>query len=276
MDYSEIGRKGANKFWNKFYTDERFREMILEKWKHQNKDPIKSHNAAKIAANARWEKYRKNKIEIEKEKVIIPEDTEENIILKYRLCGYLTGDGSLNIRSEKANPKRVHSDVRFYPDDEEMLKAFLEAFTKLYNKRPKIIQDGYFFRLHKSSKIICRDLLRFTKFGSLEWKVPTLKINLEAKKEWLKAFFDCEAYVNEKTINLQSVNGQGLREVQRLLLEFSIESKIYEYSRKNKRWNKNYILVISKKESRLLFLNKVGFNHSKKRYKLEMCFAGIA
>ena len=142
MDYSKNGKKGAKKFWIKFYSDENFRKYIIEKWKQPKKDPIKSHNAAKIAAAARWKDHKKeNTKNVKTEKY--PKDTRENIALKYRLCAYLTGDGSLIIRTEKSRPKAVHSDIRFYPDDENMLRSFLEAFTYLYKKEPKIYIEIY-------------------------------------------------------------------------------------------------------------------------------------
>ncbi|MBI4174319.1 MAG: hypothetical protein HY517_01635, partial [Candidatus Aenigmarchaeota archaeon] len=216
MDYSQIGKKGARKFWERFYSDSEFREKIIESKKHPMKDPVKSHNAAKIAAMARWKNHKKRNFK-KPISIGIPPDTHENILLKYRLCGYLTGDGSLFIRSEKSRPKAIHSDIRFYPDDEKMLDSFLEAFTKLYNMKPKIYRENKFFRLQKSSKIVCRDLMRFTKFGTMEWKIPELKSNKDAKIEWLRAFSDCEAYVGKKAITLTSVNKRGLHQVQKLL-----------------------------------------------------------
>lgn len=44
----------------------------------------------------------------------------------------------------------------------------------------------------------------------------------------LRAFFDSEAYVHPKgKIRVESVNGKGLKEVQKLLLSLGIQSKLY-------------------------------------------------
>ena len=88
------------------------------------------------------------------------------------------------------------------------------------------------------------------------------------KREWLRAFFDCEAYVGKRVIQLQSVNNRGINQIKDLLNEFKIESKIYGYERKHEKWNKNYILCVMKKASRERFLKEIGFTHARKLEKL--------
>ena len=108
------------------------------------------------------------------------------------------------------------------------------------------------------------------KFNSLNWKFPNFN-SKEEKTEWLKAIFDCEAYVSikhRKYINFQSVSKTGIYSIQKLLKEFEIESSIYTYKRKNPKWNLNYLLFIRKKENLNKFNKSIGFNHLKKQERL--------
>lgn len=93
-------------------------------------------------------------------------------------------------------------------------------------------------------------------------------INSESKKEWLRAIFDCEGYIGKKYIKLQSVSKYGIKDIQKLLKEFGISSKIYKYKPKNEKWNKVYMLFILKNQSIIDFLRKIGLNHEVKLNKL--------
>ena len=197
-------------------------------------------------------------------------------ILKSKLFGFLAGDGSVLIRKEKKSKVTTHHDIAFYPDHDSLIDVFIHAFTYLYMKKPTIKYRGNHYSLRVSSKQVCLDLLKNAKFGTHTWEVPLDFLDsIECKKEWLRAFFDCESYVGKRQIQLQSVNKKGIFQVKNLLEEFGIESKIYKYERKNKNWSTNYILCIGKKDSRKQFLNKVGFNHRSKLGKLEKQFASV-
>lgn len=205
--------------------------------------------------------------------------SNKNLIsLKARIFGYLAGDGYVSIL--KGGNGYNYYEINFYPDDYSTLVMFVEAFRVVYRKEPAIYRykNKRIYYVRCRDKKICKELLSIARFKSLEWNIPfKLLKNVKSKKEWLRAFFDCEAHVARKQIQLQSVNFSGLKQVQKLLQHFSIESKIYKYERKNKKWNTNYILCIMKRESRKNYLKKIGFNHSKKKEKLESILkAGMA
>ena len=84
----------------------------------------------------------------------------------------------------------------------------------------------------------------------------------------MRAFFDAEAYVNDKRICVQCVNKKGILQIHELLKQFNIESSLYTYRRENPNWNVNYHLVIQKKHARNIFLKTLGFNHKEKMRKL--------
>ncbi len=215
----------------------------------------------KLNVESRWRKIQ------EKEKKYIQYNKNKYLHLKARLFGYLAGDGNILIGNRISN---FHHTVRFYPDHKSMIKPFCEAFVKVYNKLPKIKKLNTHYFLSVDSKVIVRDIIDNAKFGILNWEVPfNILINKNNKKEWLRAFFDCESYVGKEHIKIQCVNKKGIKQIKQLLSEFSIKSNMYSYIPKNKNWNINYILIIGKKEMRKKYLNTIGFNHQLKLAKLK-------
>ncbi len=216
----------------------------------------------------RWgKKLTKTKKELEKK--ILPRHLE----FKARLCAYLAGDGAVLKRPAKKSKNSIFRyDIAFFPDNLKMAENFSSAFYALYGKRLRIIQDKKYnyLVLRCSSKIVYFDLIKICKFKSLEWNVPFDFLSTDSMKtEWLRAFFDCEAYVGKNRINLQSVNKKGIYGIKKLLKILGIEtSRVYEYKRKQKTWNMNYILELRGKTELKNYLNLIGFNHSLKQQKL--------
>jgi len=188
--------------------------------------------------------------------------------LKARLCGFLAGDGSILVR--KDNDEKMHYVLRFFPDHPSLIEPFTESLFELYSKRPIIKKDYANQGIICYSKVVVEDLLNTAKFGILSWQVPfSLLKDKRTKIEWLRAFFDSEAYVGKNNIRVQTVNERGIKEVQQLLAEFGIESKKYTYKPRNKNWKKVHILIIGSKDNQLKFLNTIGFNHQIKASKLK-------
>ena len=215
----------------------------------------------KNVAIARWQNI------YARETLRIHENTAKNPELKARLIGYLMGDGSVTVRKE-ANGT-IHYQMGFYPDDPEMRKSFLRAFTKIYDRKPRVrrLQGHYSVRI-ESKPIVC-DLLSYGSFRSLEWKISRqITESTSSTVEFLRAIFDSEAYVGKKGIVLQMVNKEGIAKIQELLGMFNIKSTIYTYHRKQINWNTNYILCIGRKTDRASFLKHIGFCHGRKRRKL--------
>lgn len=193
-------------------------------------------------------------------------------IEKARLIGFLTGDGSLTSLKNYKNGK--HHDIRFYPDDKRMVKIFVDDFNKLYLKKPSIRKLKKYYIVHVSSKPAWEDLMSISNFESLDWDFPEILQSQKEKIEWLRAIFDCEAYVYEdkNKISFQTVSLKGIKSIKKLLDEFGIDSKIYSYKRKNPKWNINYLLFIEGKNKIGKFYNEIGFNHLNKQLKLKnMC-----
>lgn len=184
------------------------------------------------------------------------------------LCGFLSGDGSVQDRYP-------HYEIDFYPDDKKVALIYRGIFRDLYNKKLVIRkQRRYFgncFSLRVKYKKAFMHLKSLTTFGRLRWRVPRFVLKEYAlKKAWLRAFFDCEGYVNPngKVIQIQTVNKAGLKQVKSMLNSLDINSNTYKYERKNKNWNTNYILCITG-NSIENFSSIVGFNHSRKSKMLK-------
>ena len=190
------------------------------------------------------------------------------------MLAYLAADGSVTV-NRKRNKGRGHSDIRFYPDDAALVSAFIEAFLYLYRRKPTVRRAVNHYRVYVSSQVACAHLLQFGTFGSREWRLPfTALTSTERKREWLRAFFDCEGYVGKRCIRAESVNERGLDDVQCLLKEFRIPCRRYVYNRENASWGVNYILNIGTLEGRRTFLKEIGFAHSLKAGKLRSQLQG--
>jgi hypothetical protein len=59
-------------------------------------------------------------------------------------------------------------------------------------------------------------LLSLGDYSGLNWTIPE-NLTREQIKEWIKCFFDCEAYVNHysKSIQVKSINYRGLKKIQK-------------------------------------------------------------
>ncbi len=215
------------------------------------------------AAKRRWEKVRQLQL------LEICERKKLNGYLEKKafLIGCLMGDGSVFHYTDKNF--KDHYCISFYPDSLRVTKLYVKYFYEVYGIKLKIKQEKNYFSVRIKNRVIYDDLQNCGPFDSLHWSIPLNDLSSKkAKCAWISAFFDCEANVGKRMIQVQSVNCQGILAIQRLLQEFSIESKTYVYVRKKKSWNVNYILCIMKKESRVNYLNEIGFNHPKKQYRL--------
>jgi hypothetical protein len=214
----------------------------------------------KKVALARW-----NKILSEERKHIL--DTAEASVLKAALCGFLAGDGSIQVRKEKTF---LRYDIGFFPDDDIMLTTYCDMLKKLYGKIPSIKRKNEMYSVRLSSRIVVEDLLNQASFGLKNWDLPhSLFSNNGAKEAWLRAFFSADGYVGANTIRVQTVNKNGMINVSKLLRQLGIDHKMYRYVPCQQAHSIVYIVAILKKSARQLFLDKIGFWHSKKTAALK-------
>ena len=214
----------------------------------------------KKIADSRW----KSKIAKEKAAMI---QNEETRILKAMLCGFLAGDGSVQVRREKSYN---HYQLDFFPDDELMKDVYIGALNKVYLKNPSTKKLKNYFAVRKTSKLIVTDLLKLAKFDTHNWNLPNSILTCqESKINWLRAFFSAEAYVGKKTIRVQTVNENGMKNISNLLSEFQINHCNYKYQPKQETYSKVHIISINQKSARERYYKIIGFYHKKKTETLK-------
>lgn len=266
---SELGKLAMKKFWTRFRLDSEFRDRIIKSRK-MAKGTKWIKRASLMGVKARLKNYKKK----EKEFLIRLKNFSCSNKFLSRLCGFLIGDGSISVYYGNNIPSY---EIRFYPDNLCVAKLYIKTLRQIYGKIPKLKNLGKYFSARIKSKFICKHLTNITSFKSLSWKIPKkILSSREDKIEFIKAYFDCEAYVGKRMIQVQSVNSTGLNQIRKLLKEFEINSKIYKYVRKNRHWNPQYILCVLQKDSRKKYLNDIGFNHPNKLQKLKQTFAGFS
>ena len=88
-------------------------------------------NISKLGVKARQRKIKKDLLDGEKILKNKLKSKEFTLILA-RLCGYIMGDGSI-IHGKERNRNAIHYDIRFYPDDLDMAKIYIDSFEKIYS-----------------------------------------------------------------------------------------------------------------------------------------------
>lgn len=220
---------------------------------------------SKLGLEARWRKQH-SKVRIS------PILSKEKISINAYLCG----DGWIKIRKENKKENNVHYEIKIALDNFDLSKKVVSFFVKEYNIKPVIKYRQGYYEIGIKNKPACLDLLKLSRYNSLNWCMPK-NLNPELIKEWIKCFFDCEAYVSPYSQNIQvkSINGNGLLSIRKELELFNIQSKVYgPYKQKSSTpYNKHsdyYVLIVPKKDSNLKkYESLISFNHPDKRYNLK-------
>ena len=187
---------------------------------------------------------------------------------KARIIAHLMGDGAHYLTKHSYN-------LKYEVRDEESLKEFNDDLIKVYGLEPSwfwntsgITGKPIKFVLLRS-KLAFEDLLRYATYFSKDWhiKTPIIKSSKAIKREFLRAFCDDEGSIfkNKKQgiVRIYSINLNGLKQIQKMLMEFKIFGRIYSgYGLKRN----VYGLVIYDIRS---FCEQIGFNLKRKQEKLE-------
>lgn len=199
-----------------------------------------------------------------------------------KIHGYICSDGYITKRKEK-NRNVTHYMVQFSADDKKMLKEYLKNFESLYSKKLQL--DKYTLKKYKcltvrcSNKKIYQKIIKYGKMGTHDWRMPFKNLPTNNHiKEWIKCFFDGEAYVSQhnKNIQVKSVNKKGLNDIKKSLDKLNIKSKVYgPYNQKKPNQNDYYMLLIQGKNNIIKYKEKIGFYHSKKQNKLNKIYAVV-
>ena len=176
--------------------------------------------------------------------------------------GYLCADGY--VCTNLPHQKHKYYSIGLRNTNYTLLKDFQNKFYSIFKIKPKL-EKGQRCRLY--SKEIYYKLMENGPYHSNNWRYPNL--SKENSKYWLRAFFDCDGWVEcnkrkSRMVCAESINREQLPFIQKSLKELNINSKIYP--RKNR---KTATLTIPDKISIINFEKEVGFLHPKKKKKLK-------
>jgi len=183
---------------------------------------------------------------------------DENLAVVH---GYLCADGYVIKNPE--NQKHKYYSIGLRNQSIVLLEDFQKRFQSFFGIKPRIGHD----RARIYSKEIHNKLVKKWNFYSNSWKLP--KMSDRNLKLWLRAFFDCEAWVEvqcrkNRRIGLDSINHKGLVAIQAALKSFNIESKIKNIKNRNM----SRLQIFGKKNIEK-FANEIGLLHPEKIEKLK-------
>lgn len=212
-------------------------------------------------------------------KIIIPKSSKKLSKEKARIIGYISADGYI---SKKLHNKKIiyygpkikigytkanRYYIAFYNKDKKVINKFISDFYKVY--KVKLKYNLKKIEVKTTSIEIYKDLIKYTKYGSRKWKIPSkILANKNFKREWLKVFCDCEAHIDNykkyhKLVIISSVNKKGLQKIQnKILKDFKINSYI------NGPYEGCFRLKIAGKDNLIKFRKEIGFYHPSKIKKL--------
>jgi hypothetical protein len=145
-----------------------------------------------------------------------------------RVHAHLCGDGSVFKYPTINKGRKFRAEVGYYNNNQRLLESFRKDFSKLFVVKMK---------MRNNVSVTISSIMRynyfienFGKFGSREWRIHNSIKNSskEIKLEWLKAFFEDEAY-HEKRYNrlkTKSMNYLGLKDAKDLLDSMNITCNI--------------------------------------------------
>lgn len=174
--------------------------------------------------------------------------------------GYLCGDGYVVRNPPEQKHKYYHIALRNY--EPVLLHDFQRRFQQRFGLKPRIYPNE---RCIIQNKAIYEYLTKEYVYGSYVWRLPQMRPEL--LRHWLRAFFDCEAWVEcqarqNRAVRLECVNQTGVGAVMKALLALGIKSTPGSHRHL-------YRLSICGKENLMRFQKNVGFLHPKKSKLLE-------
>lgn len=193
---------------------------------------------------------------------------EKLTIAKARIIAHLIGDGAVYQSNHDYNMKYEVKDLQLLSSfEKDMLSVYGLKLTKGFKNSGITGKPIPFVRLR--SKLAYEDLLQYATYNSKDWRIKNwiLSSSKNIKREFLKAFFDDEGSIvpqgKKGIIKLYSINKYGLKQVQKILLEFNINSELNSgYGAKRN----VYALLIKDLKK---FYNEIGFNLERKQKKLD-------
>lgn len=221
-------------------------------------------------SSAAKEGVKAGRIKIRKHR--LPEDLKLDKNLAY-ILGVLCGDGYMDYNNKR---------MTYYIGLDVVDKDFFEEFKKtLYNffkikptdefkkSKNEKWKDQFITRL--CSRAVCDYINNIGDFKRDRWRVPDMLKNSDksVKGAFLRGYFDSEGNVDKgsRRVSAPSINLKGIKEIQFLLNDFGIRSKIELKERTG--YLDIYVLKIQDRKSIELFSEYIGFSIKRKQRLLD-------
>lgn len=174
---------------------------------------------------------------------------------------YLCGDGYV-IKNPKSQ-KHKYYHIGFRNTNDVLLEDFQKRFLAVFGRKPYITNEG---RCRIQDKKIYGELTKNDSYYSYEWKMPRLSNTY--LRAWLRAFFDCESWVENRPaksrlIGLDCCNETGILSIQKSLKHLGIDSNV-----RKKKNRSIWSLTICGQDDLKMFQRMIGFLHPNKKQKL--------
>ncbi len=196
-------------------------------------------------------------------KIKLPERLDEALA---QFLGYCTGDGSME-----------QDRITLFEQSLNVALAYIKKYDSYFS-----IRSSHRFRKKKNYHQIrytSRPLVRLVKeefpeitsarSSSIPEKI--LKSPDKVVAAFLKGLFDAEGFVNtSRGLGLGINNGKLARQIQMVLLRFSIISSVHEYDNRRNTYSNNvrYTIDVTEKQSLMIFRKLIGFSSKIKTKKL--------
>ena len=190
---------------------------------------------------------------------------------KIRIIAHLKADGCICRTGKGKTNYHIYLEL----DDVDELKRFERDVYLTYGlkchwvenrsgKKPSKKNWRVWFR----SILAYSDLKRYGRYYSHNWDIPFQITGSckEVKKQFIRTFFGDEGsvIVKQKELRVYSINLEGLKQMQKLLEEFSI----YSIIRPRYGMKRNVYGIIIRGHNIARFVEEIGFSCKKKRDKL--------
>lgn len=185
-----------------------------------------------------------------------------------RIIAHLFGDGNLSVN------KKGHFNVAYYNQNKFLMKQFIEDVGSIFNIKKDNVKINkttpYILLPSPIGRIL---LTKIKEFNSKKCRISSFikKANQFLKIEFLKSFFDDEAYVRyappHRYIEVALSNKSFIKDLKEMLSELEIStSKMYH---RKMRGFDVYYFNIKSYDHLNMYYKKIGFNNPDKQKQLK-------
>ena len=189
-----------------------------------------------------------------------------------RVHSHVCGDGHMYVEVGGRGLRYV---VEYTSGEYVLVRDFVVSVYRAFGARPFVVRHrrGHYVARVRRKGIYFR-LKALGAGGSREWRVPHELFlgpggvpRAEIVRAWLGAFIDDEGYIDlsKRRVIINSVNHQGLKDVQTLLSFLGVEAKTYRIA-----GGKAFRLTISGRENIRRLTRSIELAHPKKKERLRV------